>query len=195
MTAKLPAFQFYPGDWMQDTRCLSLASKGAWIDLLCAMWRSQTRGQLFLPIVGYARIISSTVDQTEAVIKELTDMQICDCETNGNGIVTLINRRMCREEKERIATRLRVQKFRNTEEKRLCNANVTPPSSSSSPNIIKNKDLNLDVTLQKQPPIQPPNQVKRWYKNEQGNYVCYQCTKSFMAYQKLQDHLATHKGT
>ncbi len=29
--AKLPAFQFYPGDWIQDTRALTLAAKGAWI--------------------------------------------------------------------------------------------------------------------------------------------------------------------
>ena len=129
---KLPAFQFYPGDWMQDTRCISVAAKGAWIDLLCAMWRSQTRGKLSLPMLGYARLIGATVDQTETLINELIDMRICDSETNGNGNVTLINRRMSREEQERISTRCRVRKFRNAEGKRTCNENVTVPSSSSS---------------------------------------------------------------
>lgn len=97
---KQPSFQFYPGDWVQDTRCLSLAAKGAWIDLLCAMHRSQTRGVLALPIVGYARLIGATVEQTEAVITELTDMRICDREYH-DGAVVLINRRMVREERQR----------------------------------------------------------------------------------------------
>lgn len=137
---KAPAFQFYPGDWMQDTRVLSLAAKGAWIDLLCAMWRSQTRGKLSLPWVGYARLIGASVEQTKAAIGELIDMQICDYDTDGNadcnGNVTLINRRMLREERERELTRCRVERHRNADVKRDCNgisnAKVTPPSSTSS---------------------------------------------------------------
>lgn len=137
---KQPAFQFYPGDWMQDTRVLSLAAKGAWIDLLCAMWRSQTRGKLSLPWLGYARLIGASVEQTKAAINELIDMQICDFEEDSNadcnGNVTLINRRMVREERERELTRCRVERHRNADMKRTCNgssnADVTPPSSTSS---------------------------------------------------------------
>lgn len=129
---KLPAFQFYPADWMQDTRPLSLAAKGAWIDLLCAMWRSQTRGTLTLSLMGYSRLIGATVDQTTSVIKELTDMQICNIVTNSNGDVTLTSRRMAREERIREQTRYRVERFRDGPQKRDCNANVTPPSSSTS---------------------------------------------------------------
>jgi hypothetical protein len=36
---KLPAFQFYPGDWRKDPnlcRC-SHAAKGVWIDMICLM--------------------------------------------------------------------------------------------------------------------------------------------------------------
>ena len=137
---KNPAFLFYPGDWIQDTRPLSLAAKGAWIDLLCAMWRSQTKGSLTLSIVGYSRLIGATVDQTTSVIKELTDLQICDTVTLCNGDVTLINRRMMKEEKERISTRFRVKRYRNNTEKRDCNANVTPPSSvTASVSVTKAK--------------------------------------------------------
>jgi len=109
---KLPAFWFYPGDWIQDTRCLSLAAKGAWIDILCAMWRSPTRGSLSLPIIGWVRLISASVDQTEAIITELVDMQICDTVTDHNKNITLTNRRMVREEKERQQNVDRQKKFR-----------------------------------------------------------------------------------
>ncbi len=155
---KDPAFQFYPGDWVQDTGCLSLASKGAWIDLLCAMWRSQTRGELSLPIVGYARIIRSLVDQTRAVIQELIDMGICDAingdqsvtktlhVTDCNQNITLRNRRMFREEKERESTRYRVQNFRNRQKNIDSNGNVTPlSSSSSSSSSSKYKELVVSV--------------------------------------------------
>jgi hypothetical protein len=75
--AKIPAFQFYPGDWIQDTRILTLSAKGAWIEILCALWRSHTRGSLTLPLMGWARLLGSTADQSAAVIGELVDMRIC----------------------------------------------------------------------------------------------------------------------
>lgn len=134
--SKQPAFQFYPGDWVQDTRSLSLAAKGAWIDLLCAMWRSQNRGQLTLSLQGYARLIGASVEQTKAALSELIDMQVCNAPgvtlplhvTESNENVTLVSRRMAREEKERKSSASRVQRWRNVKS----NANVTPVSSSSS---------------------------------------------------------------
>lgn len=144
---KLPAFQFYPGDWIQDTRPISLSAKGAWIDLLCAMWHSQTRGRLSLPMIGYARLLGASVEQTEVVIAELIDMQICDNETGCNGNVTLVNRRMEREEKQRIQGRCRVKRFRNADEKRTCNDDVTHASSSSSSIKKEKKERNTPVTI------------------------------------------------
>lgn len=44
--AKLPSFQFYPGDWRKDpdlSRC-SKAAKGVWIDMLCLMFECEDRG-------------------------------------------------------------------------------------------------------------------------------------------------------
>lgn len=44
--AKLPSFQFYPGDWLKDPnlrRC-SKAAKGMWIDMLCLMHENDERG-------------------------------------------------------------------------------------------------------------------------------------------------------
>ena len=47
---KLPAIQFYTGDWMKDpaVRCVSLSARGLWIDMLCLMHESPRRGVLLL---------------------------------------------------------------------------------------------------------------------------------------------------
>jgi len=45
---KLPAFQFYPGDWLKDAalaRCTP-ATRGVWMDLLCAMHDLNRSGEL-----------------------------------------------------------------------------------------------------------------------------------------------------
>ena len=45
-----PAFQFYPGDWMQDSELgmCDLCARGLWIELLCLMWKSERRGFLLV---------------------------------------------------------------------------------------------------------------------------------------------------
>ena len=140
-----------------------MAAKGAWIDILCAMWRSQIRGRLSLSWVGYSRLIGATVDQTKAVISELVDLGVCDCEIddlpvsvlqntpcNGHvteGVterVTLVSRRMVRDEEDRENNRLRVSRHRKKQGKQAgngecnagcnaaCNGDVTVPLSYSS---------------------------------------------------------------
>ncbi len=108
---KAPAFQLYVADYMQDTRILSLAAKGAWMDCLCVMWRASTRGEITYPVIGYARIFGCTVEQAAAVIDELVEMQICDRVTHDDGKMTLTNRRMKREAKEREAANHRQKNY------------------------------------------------------------------------------------
>lgn len=48
MSRKLPAFQFYPGDWRKDpnlSRCTH-AEKGVWMDMLCIAFECDERGVL-----------------------------------------------------------------------------------------------------------------------------------------------------
>lgn len=136
---KAPAFQFYVADYMQDTRMISLAARGAWMDLLCTMWRSPTRGQVTSTIIGYARLFGCTVEQAKAVIDELSDAQVCNSVTDADGKVTLSNRRMMREAKERENANFRQKKY--AEKRRRGNdaasdahndAGMTAPSSSTS---------------------------------------------------------------
>jgi len=48
--SKLPAFQFYPGDWRKDmgVQSLSYHDRGVWWELLCLMHDSEQRGLLIL---------------------------------------------------------------------------------------------------------------------------------------------------
>lgn len=47
-TDKFPWFKFYAKDWLADPalRACSPAARGAWIDILCLMWESESPGRL-----------------------------------------------------------------------------------------------------------------------------------------------------
>lgn len=130
---KSPAYQFYPGDYIQDTRVLSLAARGAWQDLLCFMWQSDEKGKLSYSIEGYSRLFGASIEDTKCVIDELVSLKICDTVTERNGNVTLINRRIQREERDRKNHSLRKDKYRSRQSGHegdgISDAIVTSPSS------------------------------------------------------------------
>lgn len=147
--SKAPAFQFYPSDWMRDTRQLSLAARGAWADLLCAMWWAEDRGKITRDIEGFSREIACTPDEAEKVIIELIEAGVIDAEIEGVKIdgsvtealrrngkvterhkkVTLISRRMVREHNAKKANAIRQARHRSNA---YSNAKVTPLSSTST---------------------------------------------------------------
>ena len=47
---KLPAFQFYPGDWRKDmgVQALNYFDRGVWHEMICLMHESERRGVLVL---------------------------------------------------------------------------------------------------------------------------------------------------
>lgn len=69
--AKLPSFQFYPGDWLKDPdlRICSLAAKGLLIDMLCYMHESQERGVLLVRESLYPTYISPGSLVVETLVK------------------------------------------------------------------------------------------------------------------------------
>ena len=48
--SKLPAIQFYPGDWRKDpgVQALSFHDRGVWFEILLLMHESDERGKLIL---------------------------------------------------------------------------------------------------------------------------------------------------
>ncbi len=98
---KQPGFYFYTGDWLKDTRCLSLDARGAWLDLLCVLWESPTRGRISWPLTAYDRYFGTVKSQFEysaaEIIEERAAVHIGDKVTEANGKITGICRRMERD--------------------------------------------------------------------------------------------------
>lgn len=167
---KNPAFQFYVRDWLSDPqlKMVSFQTKGIWIDFLCYLWESPDRGTLSSTPEKFCQMLGCGQLEWEQFLQEASVTKFASV-TNCNGIVTVENRRMYREEKERRNTRLRVERYR---EKRECNAtsnaNITVPSSSSSStsNII-----NANPPVDNSKKIQPPKDSKHLYR------FCSQCHK------------------
>ena len=144
---KLPFMKYYPTDWTLDTRILSLEARGAWIDILGALWHSKTRGQLTLPAKAWASILGTNEAKFMEIANELKTTEVADV-TFGNSDVTLISRRILREEKQRSSTKERVERFRNANVKRNSNAMVTAE-------MLDTRSQKLE-TIQKQHLLAPP---------------------------------------
>lgn len=164
--AKAPADQFYWGDWLNDVELQSAcsSSRGIWINILCRMWYSKIRGEITGSLNQLIKLLNCTEDEFIIFLNEANKYQFCDINLNSpfvtfplhvthgnnfsNAIVTIKNRRMFKAEKERVNTRLRVQKYREKKGSNgRSNASVTIPSSSSS--SIKEKKKSFYVTESK----------------------------------------------
>ena len=150
--SKLPWMKFYPADWSQDTTPLSLAGRGAWITIVCAMWRSGSRGELSMPLAGFCRLLGTPEAETLAVIDELTVTGICNAVTGRDKNITLACRRMIREEKHRNGNALRQYKYRTTHQG---NAPVTGEISD-----IRSQKSDKEKIAVKDKPSPPAPRIK-----------------------------------
>jgi hypothetical protein len=140
--------QFYGSDWLKDTRCLTLEEKGAWIDLIVYMWECKPRGQFERTFEEIGLMLGVDQDRAKGIIEKLHSKKILDMRlssfvdsvTNGNSRVTVMSRRIMREENERESTRIRVERFRSNGNKKKSNAPVTRIFQKSEV-ILKNKDI------------------------------------------------------
>lgn len=124
---KFPWMQFFCGDWLKDPR-LSLcspATRGVWIDLLCAMHENNRVGELRGTHEQLARIARCLPVDLAHALTELQTTEAADV-TERNSVVTVTNRRMKRESKGRIDNTLRQQRKRENDR---CHASVTAHKS------------------------------------------------------------------
>jgi hypothetical protein len=106
------------------------------------MWFSQSRGIVSGTVVEMCRLSACTEPEWLVFYEQNCRLKFADV-TFCDGNVTVINRRMVREEKERESTRLRVIRFRNAK----CNANVTSSSPSPSPSPTPSPSTKRSKTL------------------------------------------------
>lgn len=109
---KLPWMQFFPADYILDTQPLSLAARGAWMDILCLIWRSEPRGTLTHSSLIWSRLLRCSVEEFSSVVEELKNFKIAEVVTATNDVVMVSCRRMLREEKDRAKNCSRQQRLR-----------------------------------------------------------------------------------
>lgn len=120
--AKLPSFQFYPGDWMKDPalrRC-SAAARGIWMDVLCLMFESDERGKLVTSALQWtlqdiAEAISGDTATNLSHLKELLAKGVMRQDESG----CYYSNRLVKDELVRKQTKERVRQLRSR------NADVT----------------------------------------------------------------------
>lgn len=139
MSNKLPAIQWYPGDWRKDPgiQVLDYESRGVWFEILMLMYESEERGKLMLnglPMTDddLAVALGFPLAKLQQTLSKLLSKGVASrCQKTG----ALINRRMLRDENLR---KVRAeagalggkQKASNAPSKSL--TNPTPSSSTSS---------------------------------------------------------------
>jgi hypothetical protein len=131
---KAPAFQFYVKDWLTDVelQSASAASRGVWINALCLMWESRTRGVIRGTPATLARMLNCTPEELALFLRENDSLKFADV-TDCHGEITLSNRRMVKEQKVRDGDRIRQERKRSHD---ACHADITHPSSSPSPSPV-----------------------------------------------------------
>jgi hypothetical protein len=137
--SKLPFLQFYPSDYLVDTRVLSLAARGAWVDIICVLHKSSTRGTLTLPARGWARIMGATEADFQSALSEIEEMKVGDVIRNGNGDVSVTCRRMMNESITREQTRLRVQNHRKKHGNKAGNESGNADVTGNKSEVISQK--------------------------------------------------------
>lgn len=101
---KLPAFQFYPGDWLNDLNLgmCSLAAQGLWLRMMCVAHQGDPYGHLkvnhmVIPLDKLAELVGRSTDEIKPLIDELERMHVFSRDEDG----AIYSRRMVSDEKKR----------------------------------------------------------------------------------------------
>jgi uncharacterized protein YdaU (DUF1376 family) len=135
---KLPFMQFYPADWLQDTQILSLEAQGAWMKILCALHIASERGRK----TWYMRELKHFLgypddDRAIYLLNALNGVATIDARDEDGNLaetfqqaheITIISRRMVRDEAERIKELERKRRYEEknpTRHRRASDAHTT----------------------------------------------------------------------
>lgn len=148
---KLPFFQFYPADWIQDTQHISLESSGAWIKILCQLHIAPERGKLtwtkqkwqqFLghPEGDRALILLDELDGTaDIVMIGIGDQRVFKWEETL--IVTITSRRMVRDEAKQLQELDRKRRYEeNHPTRRRQSSDVNPTDRRQTSDVRQRED-------------------------------------------------------
>jgi hypothetical protein len=120
--AKMPFMKFYPQDYLYDTRILTLEERAVWMDLLCFLWNAPERGRMVGSVQDLAQMVGIEWLKFRTILEGLKRKNVLNL-TESNEKLTLISRRMIREENERESNNIRQKRYYS---KHQPNANLTP---------------------------------------------------------------------
>src|SRR5262249_10310727 len=105
--SKQPYIPLYTGDWLKDPRLslCSAATRGVWMDLLCAMHDPDRCGILRGTTEQLARLARCSTAEADLALNELQTTRAADV-IQRNGSWEVANRRMVRESITREKRRL-----------------------------------------------------------------------------------------
>lgn len=127
--------KFFYSDYLKDTRILTYAERGLWMDILCyAHDHLEERGILRGTAEDLARLTGGTAEELAEMLPSLQRKAVGDIQCNGNvtpSVWIVCCRRIVREEAERARVRGAVAETRKSAsvecnaKETECNANVT----------------------------------------------------------------------
>ena len=129
--------------WQRDLDEHPLEIKGAWITICCKLWWASKRGELTLNIERWATLLRIDVADVNRIINYLENEKICDTQRHPNGYVTIMSRKMLRDDKDRELSRLRQRKHRSHINVTQGNDDVTHDVTPESKSKSKNKEIPL----------------------------------------------------
>lgn len=148
MIHKLPALQFYVGDWRKDpgVQSLDYETRGIWLEILCIMHESEDRGKLMLngkpmPMEALCRLLGLDNQNLTKALTKILEYGVASIDSNSQ---IIFSRRMVRDEDIR-KTRKECGKLGgnpnlvNQKPTTQDNQKSTPSSSSSSSVSYKRK--------------------------------------------------------
>lgn len=146
-SGKMPWIKWFTGDYLRDpcVSALSPAARGIWMDFLCVMNEADRSGVIVGSRAMLSRLTRCSTDELSSALNEYQVCGTAQVSEDGNGQVTVINRRMKRDADKRKSAAIRQERFRDKQEN---NAPVTPPSRlrlQSSESEYSDKASKLDA--------------------------------------------------
>jgi hypothetical protein len=98
---KNPAFLFYPADWRRDLDDSPLEIEGSWIRIICRLWDQPEKGKATKTLKEWSRILRKTERKTLKILQILIENDVASGQVLDNQNITIISRRMVKDERIR----------------------------------------------------------------------------------------------
>ena len=146
MAENLAWIKFFVGDWRRDPKVamLSAAGRGAWLEMILTM-HDLSDYKIEGTVREIARMCHLDMAEVQSALQELERHEVAEVEwrndsVTGDAIVTVVSRRLEREEKTRSDARERQKKYRE-KKKSQENNTIVPSDSDSDSDSNKNKKV------------------------------------------------------